>query len=138
MPLSILIVEDEEPLLELLRYNFESAGYAVDTLADGTNVEARLESGLPDLLILDWMLPGLSGIELCWRLRRQAATKSLPVLMLTARSDESDRTRALNAGADDYLVKPFSVGELVARVEALLSKRELRHRGVLDEAAETA
>ena len=120
----IMIVEDEEPLLELLRYNFECAGYAVDTLSDGTHVEARLENCLPDILIVDWMLPGLSGIELCWRLRRRPATKFLPVMMLTARCEEHDRARAIKAGADDYMVKPFSVRDLVARVEALLVRRD--------------
>jgi two-component system phosphate regulon response regulator PhoB len=126
MPLRIMIVEDEEPLLELLRYNFERAGYAVDTVSDGQHVEARLEKSVPDVLIVDWMLPGLSGIELCWRLRRRPATRSLPLMMLTARSEEPDRVRAIKAGADDYIVKPFSVGELIARVEALLSKRTQR------------
>lgn len=123
MPLRIMIVEDEEPLLELLRYNFACAGYIVETLTDGNDVEASLEKNVPDILIVDWMLPGLSGIELCWRLRRRPATRSLPLMMLTARSDKHDRARAIKAGADDYLVKPFSVRELIARVEALLSKR---------------
>jgi two-component system phosphate regulon response regulator PhoB len=122
MPTRILIVEDEEPLLELLRYNFECAGYAVDTLTDGNRVEASLETSVPDILIVDWMLPGLSGIELCWRLRRRPATKSVPLMMLTARCEEHDRTRAIKAGADDYMVKPFSVRDLIERVEALLTR----------------
>ena len=136
MPLRIMIVEDEEPLLELLRYNFERAGYTVDTVSNGMHVEARLEQGIPDILIVDWMLPGLSGIELCWRLRRQPSTRYLPLMMLTARGEEPDRVRALKAGADDYLTKPFSVGELIARVEALLSRRGLGAR--LDEKTEPA
>jgi two-component system phosphate regulon response regulator PhoB len=136
MPLRIMIVEDEEPLLELLRYNFERAGYTVDTLTDGKHVEARLETGMPDVLILDWMLPGLSGIELCWRLRRKPATKSLPLMMLTARGEEPDRVRAIKAGADDYIVKPFSVRELLERVETLLTKR--RESAWLDETTEPA
>jgi two-component system phosphate regulon response regulator PhoB len=122
MPLRIMIVEDEEPLLELLRYNFECAGYVVETLSDGKQVEASLEKSLPDILIVDWMLPGLSGIELCWRLRRRPATKRLPLMMLTARCEEHDRARAIKAGADDYMVKPFSVGDLITRVEALLTR----------------
>jgi two-component system, OmpR family, phosphate regulon response regulator PhoB len=122
MPTRILIVEDEEPLLELLRYNFECAGYAVDTLTDGNRVEASLETSVPDILIVDWMLPGLSGIELCWRLRRRPATKSVPLMMLTARREEHDRARAIKAGADDYMVKPFSVRDLIERVEALLTR----------------
>ena len=122
MPLRIMIVEDEEPLLELLRYNFECAGYAVDTLTDGNRVEASLEKNVPDILIVDWMLPGLSGIELCWRLRRRPATRSLPLMMLTARCEEHDRARAIKAGADDYMVKPFSVRDLIERVEALLTR----------------
>jgi two-component system phosphate regulon response regulator PhoB len=95
----------------------------VGTVSDGKHVEARLEKNIPDILIVDWMLPGLSGIELCWKLRRQPSTRYLPMMMLTARSDEPDRVRALKAGADDYIVKPFSVSELITRVEALLSKR---------------
>jgi two-component system phosphate regulon response regulator PhoB len=122
MPTRIMIVEDEEPLLELLRYNFERAGYAVDTLTDGNRVEASLEKSVPDILIIDWMLPGLSGIELCWRLRRRPATKSVPLMMLTARCEEHDRARAIKAGADDFMVKPFSVRDLIARVEVLLKR----------------
>lgn len=128
MPLRVMIVEDEESLLELLRYNFERAGYVVETTADGQLVEARLAKFAPDILIIDWMLPGLSGIELCWRLRRDPATRSLPLVMLTARGEGLDRARALNAGVDDYIVKPFSVSELIGRVEALLAKRGQRTR----------
>ena len=122
MPPHILVVEDEEPLLELLRYNFEKAGYAVETIAHGDQAEARLKETVPDLLVLDWMLPGLSGIELCRRLRQAVATKNLPVIMLTARGEESDRVRGLETGADDYVTKPFSVNELTARVAALLRR----------------
>ena len=117
-----MIVEDEEPLLELLRYNFECAGYTVDTLTDGNRVEASIEKCVPDILIVDWMLPGLSGIELCWRLRRRPATRLVPLMMLTARCEEHDRARAIKAGADDYMVKPFSVRDLIERVEALLTR----------------
>src|SRR5262245_31272490 len=118
----ILIVEDEETLLELLRYNFEKAGYAVEVIANGDKAAARLEGTVPDLLVLDWMLPGLSGIELCRRLRKAISTRSLPIIMLTARSEEADRVRGFDTGADDYVVKPFSVNELLARVAALLRR----------------
>ena len=123
----ILIVEDEEPLTLLLRYNLEAEGYAVDTVVRGDDAETRLRESVPDLLLLDWMLPGISGIELCRRLRAREATRSLPIIMLTARGEESERIRGLATGADDYVVKPFSVPELMARVRAILrrSKPEL-------------
>ena len=118
----ILIVEDEEALTLLLRYNLEAAGYEVETVARGDEADVRLREGNPDLVILDWMLPGLSGIELCRRLRARPDTRQLPIIMLTARGEESERIRGLSTGADDYVVKPFSVPELVARVSALLRR----------------
>ncbi len=118
----ILIVEDEEPLTLLLRYNLEAEGYAVDTSARGDDAELLLREAVPDLVLLDWMLPGLSGIELCRRLRQRPDTQRLPVIMLTARGEESERVRGLATGADDYIVKPFSVPELLARVRALLRR----------------
>jgi len=118
----ILIVEDEEPLTLLLRYNLEAEGYQVDVAARGDDAEIRLKEGLPDLVVLDWMLPGVSGIELCRRLRAHSDTERLPIIMLTARGEESERVRGLATGADDYLVKPFSVPELLARVKALLRR----------------
>src|SRR5215203_1459589 len=118
----ILIVEDEEPLTLLLRYNLESEGYEVDTAARGDEGETRLKESVPDLLVLDWMLPGMSGIELCRRLRARPDTERLPIIMLTARGEESERVRGLATGADDYIVKPFSVPELVARVHALMRR----------------
>ncbi|MFZ5690950.1 MAG: phosphate regulon transcriptional regulator PhoB [Pseudomonadota bacterium] len=118
----ILIVEDEEPLSLLLRYNLESEGYQVETVARGDDADTRLRESTPDLVVLDWMLPGLSGIELCRRLRTRPETKSLPIIMLTARGEESERVRGLSTGADDYIVKPFSVPELVARIRALLRR----------------
>jgi two-component system phosphate regulon response regulator PhoB len=118
----ILIVEDEEPLSLLLRYNLEAEGYRVETLARGDDADTRLREQVPDLLILDWMLPGVSGIELCRRLRARDDTKSLPIIMLTARGEESERVRGLATGADDYIVKPFSVPELLARLRALLRR----------------
>jgi len=122
MSARILIVEDEEPLTMLLRYNLEADGYEVDSVARGDEADIRLQEKAPDLLVLDWMLPGLSGIELCRRLRARPDTRSLPIIMLTARGEESEKVRGLATGADDYIVKPFSVPELLARVRALLRR----------------
>ena len=118
----ILIVEDEEALALLLRYNLEAAGYEVETVGRGDDADVRFKERAPDLVILDWMLPGLSGIELCRRLRARPDTRQLPIIMLTARGEESERVRGLATGADDYVVKPFSVPELLARVSALLRR----------------
>src|SRR5688572_20348062 len=122
MSARILIVEDEEALTLLLRYNLEAEGYEVEAAARGDEADARLKEDVPDLVILDWMLPGLSGIEICRRLRARTETRLLPIIMLTARGEESERIRGLGTGADDYIVKPFSVPELVARVGALLRR----------------
>ncbi len=122
MSARILIVEDEEPLSLLLRYNLESEGYEIETVTRGDDADVRLREHVPDLVVLDWMLPGLSGIELCRRLRARPETKALPIIMLTARGEESERVRGLATGADDYIVKPFSVPELIARVRALLRR----------------
>jgi two-component system phosphate regulon response regulator PhoB len=119
---SILIVEDEAPLVELLRYNLEAAGFAVHAVSSGADAEVAIAEERFDLLILDWMLPGVSGIELCRRLRTKPETRNVPILMITARGEEADRVRGLSTGADDYVVKPFSVGEVVARVKALLRR----------------
>ncbi|WP_417685169.1 phosphate regulon transcriptional regulator PhoB [Roseibium sp.] len=118
----VLIVEDEEPISMLLRYNLEAEGYTVDVCDRGDDAEIRLRESVPDLLLLDWMLPGLSGIELCRRLRQREETERLPVIMLTARGEEAERIRGLSTGADDYVVKPFSVPELMARVRAILRR----------------
>ena len=118
----ILVVEDDDALTLLLRYNLEAAQHSVDTVARGDEAAIKLSESPPDLVILDWMLPGLSGIELCRRWRAQPETRQLPVIMLTARGDESERIRGLATGADDYIVKPFSVPELIARVNALLRR----------------
>ena len=118
----ILIVEDEEALTLLLRYNLEAAGYDIESVARGDDADLRLREAVPDLVILDWMLPGVSGIELCRRLRARPETRQLPIVMLTARGEESERVRGLSTGADDYVVKPFSVPELLARVAALLRR----------------
>ena len=122
MGANILIVEDEEPLTTLLRYNLEAEGYEVDAVGRGDEADTRLRETAPDLIVLDWMLPGLSGIELCRRLRARPQTQSLPIIMLTARGEESERVRGLATGADDYIVKPFSVPELLARIRALLRR----------------
>ena len=118
----IMVVEDEDALTTLLRYNLEADGYNVETIARGDEADTKLKEHLPDLIVLDWMLPGLSGIELCRRLRARNETKALPIIMLTARGEESERVRGLATGADDYMVKPFSVPELLARVRALLRR----------------
>ncbi len=118
----ILIVEDEEALITLLTYNLEVEGFEVATIKSGDEAIHAIEDEEPDLVILDWMLPGLSGIEICRQIRNGAKTKALPVIMLTARGEESDRLRGLTTGADDYIVKPFSVAELMARVKALLRR----------------
>jgi two-component system phosphate regulon response regulator PhoB len=118
----ILIVEDESDLALLLSYNLESEGYMVENVARGDEAELRLAENAPDLVILDWMLPGVSGLEICRRLRAREATRTLPVIMVTARGEEAERVRGLSVGADDYVVKPFSVPELMARVRALLRR----------------
>ena len=118
----ILVVEDEIDVALLIAYNLEAEGYVVESVARGDEAELRLAESAPDLVILDWMLPGVSGIEICRRLRARDATRTLPVIMVTARCEESERVRGLAVGADDYVVKPFSVIELMARVHALLRR----------------
>jgi two-component system, OmpR family, phosphate regulon response regulator PhoB len=128
----ILIVEDEAALSLLLSYNLEAEGFTVERVERGDEAEVRLSETIPDIVILDWMLPGVSGLEICRRIRARAATRTLPVIMLTARGEESERVRGLSIGADDYVVKPFSVPELMARVHALLRRaRPDRVTGVL-------
>jgi two-component system phosphate regulon response regulator PhoB len=118
----ILVVEDESALSLLLAYNLEAEGYVVERVERGDEAELRLEETPPDLVVLDWMLPGVSGLEICRRLRARETTRTLPVIMLTARGEEGERVRGLSVGADDYVVKPFSVPELMARVRALLRR----------------
>lgn len=122
MTVKVLIVEDEAPLAELLRYNFEAEGYEVSHASTGEEAELIVSEDQPDLIVLDWMLPSFSGVELCRRLRARQETRGVPVLMLTARGEESDRIRGLSTGADDYVVKPFSLPELMARVKAILRR----------------
>ena len=122
MPARILIVEDEEPLTLLLRYNLEAEGFEVDSVARGDDAELHLRDHTPDLVLLDWMLPGLSGIELCRRLRTRRDTERVPIIMLTARGDERDELLGFNLGVDEYISKPFSPKILVARVNAVLRR----------------
>lgn len=122
MTAKVLVVEDELPLAEMLEYNLEAEGFRVVAAESGEEAELIIAEEEPDLIILDWMLPGVSGIELCRRLRSKPETRSVPILMLTARGEESDRIRGLSTGADDYVVKPFSLPELMARVKAILRR----------------
>ena len=118
----ILIVEDEPPLVEVIKYNFESAGFRTTVASDGNEALFQAEELLPELIILDWMLPERSGIEVCRELRKRKNTKATPIIMLTARSEEIDKVKGLENGADDYVVKPFSPKELIARSKALLRR----------------
>jgi len=120
--LQILVVEDESALVEVLRYNLEREGFAVAAAADGEAALEAIADHKPDLLILDWMLTHISGLEICRQLRRRPETRDLPIIMLTARGEEADRVRGLEVGADDYVAKPFSPSELLARVRALLRR----------------
>jgi len=118
----VLIVEDEDALATLLEYNFEKEGYEVGLAMDGEEALIMAAERTPDLILMDWMLPKLSGVEACRRLRRREETRNTPVIMLTARGDETDRITGLDYGADDYMVKPFSMPELFARTRALLRR----------------
>jgi two-component system phosphate regulon response regulator PhoB len=119
---TILVVEDEDALAALLQYNLEKEGYDVRLAGDGDEALLAIEETLPDLIILDWMLPKVSGIELCRRLRQRPESRNVPIIMLTARGEETDRIRGLDTGADDYVVKPVSMSELGARVRAVLRR----------------
>jgi two-component system phosphate regulon response regulator PhoB len=119
---SILVVEDEDSLATLLQYNLVKEGYDVSLSADGEEALMMIGERQPDMVVLDWMLPTLSGIEVCRRIRQRVSTRNLPILMLTARAEESDRIRGLDTGADDYLIKPFSMVELCARIRAVLRR----------------
>ena len=129
----ILLVEDDESLVELIRYNLGVEGFEVVSTPDGEEALVLADEERPDLVILDWMVESVSGIEVCRRLRRAPATANLPILMLTARAEEADRIRGLETGADDYLTKPFSPRELVARIRAVLRRlRPALTGGVLE------
>ena len=118
----VLVVEDEEALATLLDYNLEKEGFRVERAADGEEALLKVEEETPDLMLLDWMLPKVSGVEVCRQLRQRSETRRTPVLMLTARGEETDKVRGLDTGADDYVVKPFAMSELTARIRALLRR----------------
>jgi two-component system phosphate regulon response regulator PhoB len=118
----VLVVEDEEALATLLDYNLEKEGFRVERAGDGEEGLLKVEEEVPDLILLDWMLPKVSGVEVCRQLRARPETKRTPVLMLTARGEETDKVRGLDTGADDYVVKPFAMSELTARIRALLRR----------------
>ena len=134
----ILVVEDEAPIVELLRYNLETSGYLVSVATDGDEALERVTEDQPDAVLLDWMLPRKSGIEVCRQLRARAGTRTLPIILLTARGEEADRVHGLDTGADDYIVKPFSPKELEARLKAVLRRsrpalveERLEYRGIV-------
>ena len=122
MSASILIIEDEEPIQILLKYNLEAEGYRVRSSAQGEDAAFMVAEERPDLILLDWMLPGISGIEVCRLVRAKPESRDIPIIMLTARSEESEKVRGLATGADDYLVKPFSVPELLMRIKTILRR----------------
>ena len=122
MPGRILIVEDEQAIREMVCLALSQGGYDCQEAADANEAQQRILAGLPDLILLDWMLPGMSGIDYARKLRRDKLTQGVPVIMLTARSQEEDKVRGLDTGADDYITKPFSTRELMARIKALLRR----------------
>ena len=120
----VLIVEDEAALVTMLRYNLEREGFSVCAASDGEEALVQIAERKPDVVLLDWMLPLVSGIEVCRQIRRAPASRTLPIVMLTARGEEGDRIRGLNSGADDYVVKPFSPAELIARLRAVMRRAQ--------------
>jgi two-component system, OmpR family, phosphate regulon response regulator PhoB len=118
----VLVVEDEAALVTMLRYNLEKQGFRVEEAADGQEALTRIAEVTPDLVLLDWMLPVMSGLEVCRQIRRRPSTRDLPVIMVTARTEDQDAVRGLNTGADDYITKPFSIDALLARMRALLRR----------------
>ena len=118
----VMIVEDEQPLVTMLRYNLEKEGFGVCEASNGEEALVQIAERKPDVVLLDWMLPLVSGIEVCRQLRRSPKMRSLPIIMLTARGEEADKIRGLNSGADDYITKPFSPSELIARVRAVIRR----------------
>jgi len=119
---TVLVVEDEAALATMLRYNLEKQGFKVDEAVDGQEALTRIAEAQPDIVLLDWMLPVMSGIEVCRQIRRRPQTRDLPVIMVTARTEDQDAVRGLNTGADDYITKPFSMDALLARMRALLRR----------------
>jgi two-component system phosphate regulon response regulator PhoB len=124
MQKKILVIEDEVAIRELVEFALRGEGYDVVSAEDGRQASQRLDDGLPDLMLVDWMLPGTSGLELVRGFRRQISTRKIPIIMLTARSDETDKIDGLDSGADDYITKPFSTRELLSRIKALLRRAE--------------
>src|SRR5690349_16383337 len=118
----VLVVEDEAALATMLRYNLEKQGFRVEEAADGQEALTRIAEIQPDIVLLDWMLPAMSGLEVCRQIRRRSGTRDLPVIMLTARIEDQDAVRGLDTGADDYITKPFSTDALLARMRALLRR----------------
>ena len=118
----VLVVEDEAALATMLRYNLEKSGFRVEEAADGQEALTRIAETTPDLVLLDWMLPAMSGLEVCRQIRRRPATRDLPVIMVTARTEDQDAVRGLNTGADDYITKPFNTEALIARMRAMLRR----------------
>jgi two-component system phosphate regulon response regulator PhoB len=118
----ILIVEDEQPIREMVMFALTSAGYEAEEAADSRQAQTSIAEHLPDLVLLDWMLPGISGIDFARRLKKEELTRELPIIMLTARAEEEDKVQGLESGADDYITKPFSPRELVARIRAVLRR----------------
>jgi two-component system phosphate regulon response regulator PhoB len=119
---TILVVDDEKSIRDMLRFSLERAGYAVQEAADASEAQLRLGDGQPDLIVLDWMMPGMSGLELARRLKRDEFTRGIPIIMLTARGEEDDKISGLEIGADDYVSKPFSPRELLARIRAVMRR----------------
>ncbi len=119
---TVLVVEDEPAQREVLSYNLEAEGFAVSRAGTGDEAMLKIDEEAPDIIVLDWMLPGISGIEVCRRVKMRSETRAIPVIMLSARSEEVDRVRGLETGADDYVVKPYSVIELMARVRTQLRR----------------
>jgi two-component system, OmpR family, phosphate regulon response regulator PhoB len=129
----VLVVEDEAALVTMLRYNLEKQGFRVEEAADGQEALTRIAETQPDLVLLDWMLPVMSGLEVCRQIRRRPATRDLPVIIVTARAEDQDAVRGLNTGADDYITKPFSMDALLARIRALLRRSNaLPAKGLLE------
>lgn len=138
METSVLIVEDEVAIVTLLRYNLEREGFKVYSTGDGEEAVAMVQEVKPDVIVLDWMLPSMTGVEICKQLRWKPETKSIPIIMLSARGEEGDRIRGLDSGADDYIVKPFSPAELIARIRAIfrrfrpaLTEKTLSYGGIV-------
>lgn len=137
METSVLIVEDEAAIVTMLRYNLEREGFRVYTTGDGEEAVTMVKEYRPDIIVLDWMLPSMTGVEVCKALRWDNNTKGIPIIMLSARGEEGDRIRGLDAGADDYMVKPFSPSELIARIKAVfrrlrpsLSEQKMDYAGI--------